>query len=104
MVGRDAASAMGLRVGGVVLLPLHERLHVDRWDQADRVPELLDLATPAVGSRAGLHPNDTGRLLGQERQKPAAGQLLPERHGAIRLGPMQLEDALCKIDAEDGNC
>jgi hypothetical protein len=50
-----------LGIGGIALLPLHERLHIDRWDQAHFMSELRERAPPAMRRRARLHGDDTSR-------------------------------------------
>jgi len=85
------------------LLSLYEGLHVNGWDQADRVPKLLNLAAPVVGRRAGFHRYDAGWLSAEEQQKPVTGKLFPERHRAIGDRPVRLEYPLCEIDSDDAN-
>src|SRR4028118_952532 len=51
-----------LGISGIVLLALHERLHVSRRDQPDRMPERADLAGPMMGTAAGLHGDRAGWL------------------------------------------
>ena len=50
-----------LRVRRVVLLPFHERLHVDRRDQPHIVAELHNLSAPMVSARTGLHRHNAAR-------------------------------------------
>jgi hypothetical protein len=56
-----------LCVSCVVLLPFHEGLYIDRRNQPDSVPELLDLAPPVMRRRAGLHRHTATRLRRQKR-------------------------------------
>ena len=65
-----------LGVGGVVLLPLHERLHVDRRDQLHLMTELLELSAPVVRARTGLHRYDASRLRRHEAQHLVATPVL----------------------------
>jgi len=55
-----------LGISGIVLLALHERLDVSRWDQPDHMPERADLARPMMGAAAGLHGHRAGWLTCQE--------------------------------------
>ena len=52
--------ADGLRVRSIVLLPLRERLHIRRRDQADLEPNRLQLPAPVVGAAADLHRHLAG--------------------------------------------
>ncbi len=45
-----------------VLLPLDERLHINRRDSSDIVSEALSEAPPIMPGRAGLHRDDARRL------------------------------------------
>jgi hypothetical protein len=71
-----------LGIGHVVLLALHERLHV-RWrDQAGLMTQGGDLPGPVVGARTGFHRHNAPRLGGEERQHLVSSKLLPEIHRA----------------------
>jgi hypothetical protein len=56
------------RVGSVVLVPLHIGPHVLRWDEPNRMPELLGLASPMMGTRARLQANQAWRHTFGKRQ------------------------------------
>src|SRR3954469_15133198 len=99
MVGRCAASQIA-SAGHVILLPLDERLHVRRRDEADRVAELSDLTPPVVGARTSLHGHRAGRERGQEREELAAAQLLAKDHRARAVGSVQLKDVLGEIESD----
>src|SRR5215217_3212935 len=89
-----------LRIGHVILLPLDERLHVRRRDEADRVAELSDLTPPVVGARASLQGHRAGRERGEEREELAAAQLLAKDHRARAVGSVQLKDVLGEIQSD----
>src|SRR5215813_3201169 len=52
----------GLCIGGIVLLPLDERLDVGRRDQAHMMAQLTDLTRPVVRAGTGFHRDDTRSL------------------------------------------
>jgi hypothetical protein len=62
------------RVGCVVLLPLDERLHIDRRNQPDIVAAALRNATPVVASRTGFHRHDAWFLRVQHLHQLCARQ------------------------------
>ncbi len=92
-----------LGVGRIVLLPLHEGLHVGRRDQPDRVPEPHQLPAPVVRARAGLHSHHAPRLGCEERQQSASTELLAEQDRARRIRAMRLENRLRDIKTDGGN-
>ncbi len=51
-----------LRIDGIVLVPLHERLDVSRRDQPDRMAHVHQLATPVMGTAASFQSDGAGRL------------------------------------------
>src|SRR5689334_5911296 len=51
-----------LCIGGIVLLPLDERLDVGWRDQADMMAQLSDFTRPVVRAGAGFHRDDAPRL------------------------------------------
>src|SRR3954465_6853019 len=57
-----------------------------------------------MSAATGLQGHRAGRQRGQERQKPAAAQLLAKvlakDHRARAVGPMKLKDVLGKIEAD----
>ncbi|MFT5949563.1 MAG: hypothetical protein ACI807_003846 [Paracoccaceae bacterium] len=50
-----------LRIGQVVLLPLH----AGRRDQPDLAAKITDRSAPVLSDRAGRHRRDAGRLVGE---------------------------------------
>lgn len=93
----------GLRVSRVVLLPLHERLHVDWGDEPDVMAKTGEFAAPVVGSSAGLHRHDAGRQRRHELRKLQPRQLLAEQYATVGRGPVHLKNLLCQIDPDDAN-
>jgi hypothetical protein len=55
------------RIRRIVLLPFDERLHVDRGDQPNFMPESLREPAPKMARGASFHGNDAGSLLAQKR-------------------------------------
>jgi len=47
----------GFSVGNIILLSFYKRLHIIWRNQSHRVPQLLDLASPAMSCSTGLHGN-----------------------------------------------
>src|SRR5271155_848164 len=56
-----------------------------------------------MGAPAGLHSNDTARVLGQKREDLFARKFLTERHAPISAGAMQLKAPLCKVETDNAN-
>jgi hypothetical protein len=52
---------------------------------------------------AGLHRNQAVRLFGQEGQNLTPRQLFAENHCPVVMCPVQMENVLCKINADDGS-
>ena len=61
--------------------------------------ELLDLSCPVVRRGAGLHPDQTGRQLLEERQYLTSAQLAANDDHTLRVDTMNLEYRLREIDA-----
>lgn len=74
------------RISRIVLLTLHEWLHIGRRDQSDGMAKLADLAGPMMSAWAGFHRDKTRRLGREEAQNLLAPQLLTKdrRAGGIR--------------------
>ena len=66
-----------LGVGGVILLPFDEGLHVGRRDQPDLMSKLANLSTPVMCTTTGFHRHDARRQSLKEPQHLRAPQLLP---------------------------
>lgn len=105
-LGLDELHAGALRglhdrfgVGRVVLVPLEERLDVERCDQSHLVAQSRDLSRPVMGAAASLHDDDCRRLRGHKSPELPTGQPPPELHMPRHRGPMELENALCQVRA-----
>ena len=66
------------RIGGIVLLALHGRLHIGGRDQPHVMAQLADLADPAVGAGTSLHRNNAARLRCKEVQNARPRQFEAE--------------------------
>jgi hypothetical protein len=53
-----------------------------------------------VGTRAGLHPNQTSRLLAEERQQPAARQAALDDNRPSSINAVYLKNRLPKIQSD----
>ncbi len=87
-----------LGISGVVLLPLHIRLHVGRWHQAHGMTERLEFARPMMRGCAGLDADETRRQLLEESNDVTALQLAPDDHIAFRVNAMDLKNRLCDVE------
>lgn len=74
----------------------HERLHIGRRDQANRVAELADLAPPIVRASTGFHGDQAGRLFGKELKHLIPAQLFPENNDTRGIRPVGLKHTLRK--------
>jgi hypothetical protein len=90
-------------ISHVVLLPLHERLHIGRRDHADLVTQRSDLTGPVVGAGAGLHRHQATWLAGEKRQQLISSQLLAEDHAAGSIRAMRLKDRLGQVEPDCDN-
>src|SRR6266496_3203162 len=90
-----------LGISGIVLLPLHIRLHVGRWHQAHGMTERLEFARPMMRGCASLDADETRRQLLEESSDVTALQLAPDDHIAFQVDAMDLKNRLCDIET---NC
>ncbi|MBA7592789.1 hypothetical protein ES708_34983 [subsurface metagenome] len=91
------------RVGHVVLLPLHKRLHVGWWDEPRVVTCHGYLARPVMSTGARLHRDHASRKCREERQHLITPQLLAEHDCATRTGAVNLENRFGQIDSDRAN-
>ena len=89
-----------LRVSHVVLLPLHERLHVRGRDEPRIVAQSSDLAGPVVRARASLHRHDAPWQRREEHQNLVTPQLLAQDRVTAPVRAVNLENRLGQIDAD----
>ena len=92
-----------LGIGGIVLLPLDEGLHVSRRDQADLMTKPADLARPVMSAAAGLHRHGAGRLGCEECEHLVPPQPLAEQDRARGIGTVHLKDMLRQIQTDCAN-
>ena len=91
-------------VSGIVLVPLHIRLHIGRRHQAYGVAKRLEFARPMVRRGAGFNTNQARGQLLEECQNVATLELPTEDDIALRIDAMNLKNGLCDIetDCRDG--
>jgi hypothetical protein len=65
--------------------------------------KLLEFASPAMCCGASLHGNNAVGLLGKEHKHLPPRKLLAKHNRPVGARAMQLENALCKVNADDGN-
>jgi hypothetical protein len=95
------ADRLGIR--RIILLPLHEGLHVGRSDQPHRMPEVADLTPPVVTAGARLHRNGARRKRRKEWQQLLTAKFLPKQDRSLLIRPMKLERMLSEIQTNCGN-
>src|SRR5258708_28481478 len=78
-----------LAISRVILLPLHERFDVGRWDQPRCVAQLADLMSPVVRPGASLHRDNAGRLRCEKPKYLLPRKTLAEQHLAGGIRPLQ---------------
>jgi len=91
------------RIVVIVLLPLVERLHIDRRDDPRLKPELSQHSIYKMRAHAGLHSNDTtGQILERRLQRQTLDLL-----SLIAMTRVVKADAVkrvfCDVDANDSN-
>src|SRR5690554_1315789 len=90
-------------IGHVILLALHEWLHVGGWDQPHLMPDLPDLTPPEMGAATGFHRDNAGRKLSEECQDLVSSQLLAQHRPARSVGPVNLKHILRQIESDRDN-
>src|SRR5215469_12601074 len=92
-----------LRIGSIVLVPLHIRLHVSWRHQLDLMAKRRQLARPMMRRRACLHA-DKARLEAFEHlHKPLAANLSAEHRSALAVDAMNLKDVLRDVQTDGAN-
>ena len=99
-VGPGDRLADGLRISGIVLLPLDVGLHVGRRHQPHRMAKRLELARPMMRRGTGLYADQARRQLLEERQDIAALQLTANDHLARSINAVDLEYRLGDIETD----
>ncbi|GCD76447.1 hypothetical protein NBRC3299_2739 [Acetobacter pasteurianus NBRC 3299] len=87
------------RISSIVLLALHERLHILRSDQSDLVTSSCQFASPVMRAPARFKNDQSRRLRGHELHKLLTTQLFAKHHLARTRSSMNLENVLCQINA-----
>src|SRR6266436_6345028 len=95
------ADRLGIR--RVVLVAPDIGLGIGRWDQPHVVAQLGDLARPIMRRRTRLHPDQTGRQLGKERQNLPATHRTTEGHHARSINPVHLKHCFGQIQPDRCN-
>src|SRR5262249_19368835 len=92
-----------LGIGGIVLLPLDERLDVGRRDQAHMMAQLSDLTRPVVRTGTGFHRHHAPGLRCQKTEKLHASNALAKQHMPGTIRSMHLEHVLRDVQTDRGN-
>src|SRR5689334_22334923 len=92
-----------LCVGGIVLLPLHVRLHIGWRHQPNLVTKRLQFTGPVMGRSASFDTDQTRRQLLEEQQYMTALQLTAQDYIALRIDTVNLKDRLRDIEADCRN-
>jgi hypothetical protein len=79
------ADRLGIR--SIVFISLHVRLDKLRRDELYRVPKLQEFTRPEMGARAGLHPDETRRQLGEKGNDLRSLQLFSQCDLASCINP-----------------
>jgi hypothetical protein len=98
-----ACFADRLGIGRVVLVSLHEGLHIDRRNQPHLMAQRADLPRPMVRTGAGFHRDDALGSGSEKRQHLRPGYLLLERRRSVPSRAMRLKDVLRQIEPDDAN-
>ena len=99
--GRRFGNSLG--ICHVVLLTLHEWLHVGRRNQPHLVAQIANSPAPMMRTGTGLHCHHARWLRGQELQQLPPRQLPAEDHRSIRPCAMRLKHVLGQIQADDAD-
>src|SRR5205807_3790500 len=97
--GHRFADCLG--ISGIVLLPLHIRLHVGRRHQAHSMTERLEFARPMMRGCAGLDTDKTWRQLLEESSDVTALQFAPDDHFPFGVDAVNFKNRFCDIET---NC
>src|SRR3954447_23067666 len=92
-----------LCIGGIVLLPLHEWLHVSGRNEPHLMAELHQLAAPVMRASTGLHRHGARWLRSEELNQLLTRDTPTEQHGTRRICAMRVKNLLCDIQADSAN-
>lgn len=101
-VGAKGSFCDRLGVVVVVLLTLHERLHIDSWNDAWLMAELAQSTADEVRTQAGFHPDDARWQLLERLDQRQPLDLTAECDLAVSAEANEVEDFLADIDADRG--
>ncbi|MNF99495.1 hypothetical protein D3C84_823930 [compost metagenome] len=90
--------ANGFGIGRIVLVGFDVRFDELRCHQLDGMPQRLKFVSPEVGAAAGLHANQTGGSVAEERHHLLAFEFLVEDLLAVHIDAMDLDAGFCQID------
>src|SRR6516165_3288809 len=85
----------------IVLLPLHERLDVDRRDDPRLVPQRAQCPADKMRAQAGFHADDARRQLLEDLFEIQSPDPPPEGDLAVDAEPDEVKYVLADVDADD---
>ncbi len=91
------------RVGCIVLLPLHIRLHILRRHQPYLVTECAQLTRPMMRRRAGLHAHYRRLYPRKKRHHVATAQPTPNHDSSRFIDAVDLKHMLRKVQSDRAN-
>ena len=100
--GRVTASQMAAASAASVFPRFHVRLHIGWQHEPDVVSHLLKPPSPIVSTSASLQANEASWALLEKRKQLAAAKLAAYKNPTVLVYTMDLEDALCEVDANCG--
>lgn len=100
--GRRGGLCNGLGVVVVVLLSLHERLHIDRRDDPGLMAKLPQSTADKVHAETSLHADDAGRQSLEDLKERQSLDLATESDLAVSAETDDMEDFLADVDADRG--
>src|SRR3954462_3949810 len=84
-----------LCIGGIVLLPLHEWLHVSGRNEPHLMAELHQLAAPVMRASTGLHRHGARWLRSEELNQLLTRDTPTKQHGPGRICAMRVKTLFC---------
>ena len=92
-----------LGMGHVVLLPLHERLHI-RWrNQSDLVAKPTKFVPSMMRTATSLDGDDALERLGEERKKLVTSELLAQYNCTMAVSAVHLKNVFRQTQPNRGN-
>ncbi len=98
----QACFSNSLGVVVVILLPLYERLHIDRRNNPWFVAQLTPSPANKVCAEARLHANDARRELFEGLDQRQSLDLPTKSNSAVSAEPNNVENFLANVDADRG--